>query len=161
MRLFSKGLFGFAGTCLVIGLVMCAHRFRTGRARAEYAAVAQRAGILPFRFQLPRFLGQQPSPGPLRGRGGPGVLSDDQAAGVHALDIDVAAGSVRLREGDAFAVEASAGSAGVPEYDWGTDNGTFYLRTDDARRFALEKSCFHRYGARAAPCSARCVFPLI
>ena len=146
MKRFSKGLFGFAGACFAIGLVMCVLGFALG-GRVQNMTL-WRSGLEFFHFDFSSLasLGSD-EPRPSSGAGRAGVLSDDQAAGVHTLDIDVAAGSVRLREGDAFAVEASAGSAGVPEYDWGADNGTFYLRTDDADVLLWKKERFHRYGA--------------
>lgn len=141
MKRFSKGLFGFAGACFAIGLVMCVLGFALGGRVQNMTLWRSGLEFFHFDFRSLASLGSD-EPRPSSGAGRAGVLSDDQAAGVHTLDIDVAAGSVRLREGDAFAVEASAGSAGVPEYDWGADNGTFYLRTDDADVLLWKKSAF-------------------
>ena len=91
MRRFSKGLFGFAGTCLVIGLVMCVIGFALGGRVQNMPLWRSGPEFFHFDFSSLAFLGSS-EPRPSSGAGRAGVLSDDQAAGVHALDIDVAAG---------------------------------------------------------------------
>lgn len=55
-------------------------------------------------------------------------------------------GSVRLREGDAFAVEASAAAQACRNMT-GAQITARFTSEQTMRRFALEKERFHRYGA--------------
>lgn len=131
MKRFSKGLFSFAGACLIIGLVMCVIGFALGGRAQNMSLWRNGPEFFHFNYDSIAFWGHG-SHGGATGAGRTEALSSAQAADVSALDIDVDACSVQLQEGDAFTVAASADGAGVPEYHWGTDGGTFYLRTDDA-----------------------------
>ena len=131
MKRFSKGLFSFAGACLIIGLVMCVIGFALGGRAQNMSLWRNGPEFFHFNYDSIAFWGHG-SHGGAAGAGRTEALSSAQAADVSALDIDVDACSVQLQEGDAFTVAASADGAGVPEYHWGTDGGTFYLRTDDA-----------------------------
>ena len=110
MKRFSKGLFSFAGACLIIGLVMCVIGFALGGRAQNMSLWRNGPEFFHFNYDSIAFWGHG-SHGGATGAGRTEALSSAQAADVSALDIDVDACSVQLQEGDAFTVAASADGA--------------------------------------------------
>ena len=141
MKRFSKALFAFAGACLVTGFVLCVIGFALG-GRAHNLSL-WRSGPEFFHFDFDSIVRWDENDSCERvGAGRAQAVSGENLADVHSLDIDVAAGSVYLCEGDAFFVEATSHGGNIPKYSWGTENKTFYLKTEGADASLWEKVTF-------------------
>lgn len=141
MKRFSKALFSFAGACLVAGFVLCIVGFALGGRARNLSLWHNGPAFFHFDFDALTQWDEEENCGHT-GAGRAEVIKSEDIAGVYSLDINVAAGSVHLCEGDGFSVKATAHDGNVPEYSWGTERETFYLKTDNADPSLLKKVTF-------------------